>query len=123
MIFLPIWTAAAIGAALGDGVSYWLGVKVGERVFEMWPLSNHPGLLMRGRTFVQRWGAVAVFIGRFFGPLRASVPAAAGILGMPYWHFQMATFVSAFIWAGVLLGIGDFLDLMFEVGIGITGGA
>ena len=51
---------------------------------------------------------LGIFIGRFFGPLRASVPLAAGILEMHYWHFQLANFASAFLWAFVLLFFGDF---------------
>jgi membrane protein DedA with SNARE-associated domain len=46
-------------------------------------------------------------MGRFSGPLRASVPVAAGIFGMPYWRFQLANFSSAFVWAAVLLALGD----------------
>jgi len=53
-------------------------------------------------------------IGRFFGPLRASVPLAAGIFSMPYWQFQIANFSSAFLWAGVLLSIGDVVTLALE---------
>ena len=74
-------------------------------------------------SFVRRWGLAAVFIGRFFGPLRASVPLAAGIFHMPYWHFQLANFTSAFLWAGVLLGIGDVVTIVFEWGLGRMGGA
>jgi membrane protein DedA with SNARE-associated domain len=39
--------------------------------------------------------------------LRASVPLVAGIFRMPFWEFQIANFASAFVWAGVLLTIGD----------------
>ena len=53
-------------------------------------------------------------IGRFFGPLRASVPLAAGIFRMPYWQFQIANFRSAFLWAGVLLSIGDVVTLALK---------
>jgi membrane protein DedA with SNARE-associated domain len=56
---------------------------------------------------VKKWGALAIFIGRFFGPLRASVPLVAGIFEMPFWRFQVANFTSAFVWAAVLLLIGD----------------
>jgi membrane protein DedA with SNARE-associated domain len=56
---------------------------------------------------VKRWGVLAIFIGRFFGPLRASVPLVAGIFRMPFWPFQVANFASAFVWAAVLLTIGD----------------
>ena len=44
-----------------------------------------------------------MFIGRFFGPLRAAVPLVAGIFEMPYWRFQFANFTSAFVWAAMLL--------------------
>jgi len=112
--FWPIWLAGGLGAALGDWLSYWLGMKIGPPIAEMWPLSRHPGLLPKGEAFVRRWGVLAIFIGRFFGPLRASVPLSAGIFRMPYWHFQIANFASALLWVGVLLGIGDVVDAMFE---------
>jgi membrane protein DedA with SNARE-associated domain len=103
----PVLVAAAIGAALGDWLSYWIGVKLGPPVGHVWPLSRHPDLLPKGEAFVKRWGVLAIFIGRFFGPLRASVPLVAGIFRMPFWPFQVANFASAFVWAAVLLTIGD----------------
>ena len=57
---------------------------------------------------------LAIFIGRFFGPLRASVPLVAGIFRMPYWAFQAANFSSAFVWAAVLLTIGDVFTKIFH---------
>ena len=45
--FWPILTAAAIGAALGDWLSYWIGLKLGPAVAHMWPLSRHPELIPR----------------------------------------------------------------------------
>lgn len=55
------------------------------------------------RGLREAWGILAIFIGRFFGPLRASVPPVAGIFEMPYWQFQIANFNSALVWAAVLL--------------------
>jgi membrane protein DedA with SNARE-associated domain len=112
--FWPIWIGAAIGAALGDWLSYWLGIKIGRPIAKIWPLSRHPQLLPNAEAFVHRWGAPAIVIGRFFGPLRASVPLAAGIFRMPYWPFQIANFGSAFFWAGVLLTVGDVVTLALE---------
>src|SRR5882672_9506987 len=105
--FLPVWIAAALGAALGDWLSYWIGLKLEHSVQHIWPLSRHPDLIPRGERFVKKWGALGIFIGRFFGPLRASVPLVAGIFAMPYWRFQLANFSSAFVWAAVLLTLGD----------------
>ena len=80
----PIWLAGSLGAALGDCLSYWVGIKIGPPVAHMWPISRHPELLPKGEAFVARWGVLAIFIGRFFGPLRASVPLVAGIFRMHY---------------------------------------
>src|SRR5580692_9681135 len=112
--FWPILAAGAIGAALGDWLSYWVGLKLGPAVAHMWPLSRHPELIPRGERFVKLWGAFAIMIGRFFGPLRASVPLVAGIFAMPYWQFQAANFISAFIWAAVLLTLGDGISKIIK---------
>jgi membrane protein DedA with SNARE-associated domain len=107
--FWPVWLAGGIGAALGDWVSYWFGFKFKGQVAQMWPLSRYPGLLLRGENFVKAWGVPSIFIGRFFGPLRASVPLAAGIFEMPYWQFQFANFTSGLVWSAVLLLFGDWM--------------
>lgn len=104
--FWPIWVAAAVGAALGDWLSYWLGFTFKDNIAHVWPLSRYPDLLPKGEAFIRRFGVFAVALGRFFGPLRASVPLVAGIFVMPFWPFQVANFGSAFVWAAVLLAPG-----------------
>jgi len=105
--FWPIWVSASLGAAFGDWLSYWIGLKLEHTVANVWPLSRHPDLIPRGEIFMKKWGIPGIFIGRFFGPLRAVVPLIAGIFEMPFWRFQLANFSSAFVWAAVLLTIGD----------------
>ena len=112
--FWPVWIAGGLGAALGDWVSYWFGYRYKEHVAQMWPLSKYPEILPRGAAFVRDWGVPSIFIGRFFGPLRASVPLAAGIFEMSYWRFQIANFVSAMLWSGVLLLFGDVMALLMQ---------
>lgn len=112
--FWPFLVAGALGAGIGDWVSYWIGVKLGPAVAHVWPLSRHPDLIKRGEIFLKRWGVAAIFIGRFFGPLRASVPLVAGIFHMPYGLFQLANFSSAFVWAAVLLKLGDAGSQIFR---------
>jgi membrane protein DedA with SNARE-associated domain len=109
--FWPVWVAGSLGAAFGDWLSYWVGLKLEHSVAHIWPLSRHPDLIPRGEAFMKKWGIPGIFIGRFFGPLRASVPLVAGIFEMPYWRFQFANFTSAFVWAAVLLTLGDGISL------------
>lgn len=107
--FWEIWAAAAIGAALGDWLSYWLGYHYSHDIARLWPLSRHPTLLPRGERFFQRWGTLGIFLGRFFGPLRAALPLVAGICGMPAVPFQIANVTSALVWATGILAPGVVL--------------
>jgi membrane protein DedA with SNARE-associated domain len=45
LIFWTIVAAAAVGAALGDWLSYWVGYHYHTQIQQMWPLKNHPKLL------------------------------------------------------------------------------
>ena len=112
--FWPIWVAGSLGAALGDWLSYWIGRKLEHRVQHIWPLSKYPQLIPKGEEFIRKWGALGIFIGRFSGPLRASVPLVAGIFEMPFWRFQVANFVSAFVWAATLLLLGDVVTKIVQ---------
>src|SRR6476469_6875854 len=112
--FIPVFLAGALGAALGDWLSYWLGRVCKQRIAGMWPFSAHPTLLARGEAFIKKWGALAIVIGRFSGPLRASVPIAAGMLGMPLRSFQTPIFTSALVWVAVLLVLGDVTGIIWQ---------
>ena len=112
--FWSIWIAASVGAALGDWLSYWIGLKLEHAVQNIWPLSRHPQLIPKGEAFITKWGALGIFIGRFLGPLRASVPLVAGIFKMPFWRFQIANFSSAFVWAAVLILLGDVIARVLQ---------
>ena len=117
--FWPIWIAGSIGAALGDWLSYWIGRKLEHTVQHIWPLSRHPDLIPKGEAFIKKWGALGIFIGRFSGRLRASVPLVAGIFEMPFWRFQIANFTSAFVWAAVLLLMGDVVAKGSQADLGV----
>lgn len=110
-IVIP-WGVA--GAAFGDSVSYWIGLYFKERVPRMWPFRDKPEQLERGYEFFRRWGVLSVFIGRFFGPLRAVVPIVAGMMKMTQWKFQVANVISAIVWLPMLLVPGAVAGLYFK---------
>lgn len=104
--FWPVYLAITGGAVLGDATSYWLGRHYGERIFRLWPFSRRPELRRRGEAFFHRHGGKSVFLARFIGPLRAVVPATAGMIAMPHRKFQAFNVLSAVIWAPLLMSPG-----------------
>ncbi|HZT87219.1 MAG TPA: DedA family protein [Stellaceae bacterium] len=104
---VPITIGAIVGAVLGDTLSYWIGRRFGGAVTSIWPFTRHPDMLPNGIRFFQRHGGKSVFIGRFFGPIRAIIPLAAGIMQMPRGWFWFANVASAVVWAPMLLLVGD----------------
>lgn len=108
----PVSAAAAgsVGAILGDAISFWIGRRFGTVIPKVWPFRTHPGALTQGMDFFRRYGWASVFIGRFFGPLRAIVPLAAGMMEMPTAAFYAANILSAVVWAPALLLSGYLLS-------------
>lgn len=98
--------AGIIGGVLGDAISFWLGTRFGPALPGIWPFRHHRAALDQAIAFFQRFGWASVFIGRFFGPLRAIIPLAAGMLKMPPGAFYIANILSAVIWAPALLYSG-----------------
>ena len=107
--FFSSAVAGIVGAVLGDSISFWLGQKFGPLLPGMWPFRKNPAMLQRGMDFFRRYGGASVFIGRFFGPLRAVIPIAAGMMRMPTALFYVANIVSALVWAPALLLSGALI--------------
>ena len=118
--YASILVGAVLGAVLGDSISYWLGRSFGGGIGRLWPFSRHPDVLPKGTLFFARHGGKSVFMGRFFGPIRAVIPLAAGIMQMPRGRFWFANVTSALVWAPMLLLVGD---LVGEVGDRLIGSA
>ena len=107
--FFSSAVAGIAGAVLGDSISFWLGQKFGPLLPGIWPFRNNPAMLQRGTDFFRRYGGASVFIGRFFGPLRAVIPIAAGMMRMPTALFYVANIASAIVWAPALLLSGALI--------------
>jgi membrane protein DedA with SNARE-associated domain len=105
--YWPVLAGAIIGAVLGDSVSFWLGRRYGGGLCRIWPFTRNPDLLPNGMRFFAKHGGKSVFIGRFFGPVRAVIPLAAGVLRMPRGLFWLANVTSAIVWAPMLVFAGD----------------
>lgn len=103
---LPVYFWGVAGAVLGDWVSFAVGRKVGPAIYRRRPLNRHRAIVARARIFFRRFGFLAVFLGRFLGPIRATVPLVAGVMQMEKRPFQTANILSALIWVPAILAPG-----------------
>jgi membrane protein DedA with SNARE-associated domain len=102
----PLWVgiAASSGAIIGDSVGYALGRRFGQRIFgwagEKFPGHFSPDKVGRAQALFERYGAWAVFFGRFVALLRILSGPLAATMGMHYGKFLLANAAGGITWAG-----------------------
>lgn len=101
-----VFMGCLIGAVIGDAVSYWLGRRLGVRFLRRPMFAPHRRRVAWTRLYCRRYGMMSIFVGRFFGPLRAFVPVMMGILGMRERQFQFANVASGVVWVAAMLAPG-----------------
>lgn len=110
---VPLALASSLGAGCGFWLSYWLGLVLGPHVGDYWPFKRNPHWLVWGHAFFEKWGALGVFLGHFFPPARGAIATVAGVVRMPFIHFQLANWVASFIWGfAVLYSAGRIAELV-----------
>jgi membrane-associated protein len=95
----PVLASAAAGAALGDGLAFWVGHRSQRDILNAWPMSRYPTIIAQSEAFFGRFGTLAVLFGRFVPPIRAFVPVTAGALGMAPLRFYAVNIAAVLLWA------------------------
>ncbi len=112
---------AAIGAFAGDGISYWIGRRWGDRLRGVWPFSRYPQLLDRGETLFRRNAFKSILIARYVGAVRPFVPAIAGMLKMPASRYVQASGIASLSWAVLFLLPGWVLGEAYDAVAAVAG--
>jgi membrane protein DedA with SNARE-associated domain/membrane-associated phospholipid phosphatase len=102
--YLEVWgviLAAAGGAIVGDTLGYELGRWGGRPFLERYGHVLHlkPHHLARAGAFGARYGAKAVFLGRFIAILRTYSAFLAGVSRLPYPRFLLFNATGGIAWA------------------------
>ena len=96
-------------ALTGDNVNYWIGRKVGPKVFQRersrW---FNPAYLARAHDFYERHGGKTIILARFIPIIRTYAPFVAGIGAMPYLRYLSFCIVAAVVWVVSLCLAGYF---------------
>ncbi len=116
---IPTMAWSAVGAMVGDTISFLIGSHYHQRLRVLWPLKRYPALVNRGVDFFCRHGGKSVFMARFVGPVRPIVPAIAGMMDMNLGRFLLVDIVASVLWAPTFIlpgmAFGASLGLAAEV--------
>ncbi|GBG96295.1 DedA family protein [Lactococcus termiticola] len=95
-------------AFLANLLNYEIGRKFGNVIPKHPKLSKFlkPEYLEEAHKFFEKWGAWAIFLGRFMPIIRTVVPFVAGTGRMPHKKFVLFNFLGGFSWVIVTLGAG-----------------
>jgi membrane-associated protein len=99
----------SIAAILGDTVNYWIGAKLGPRIFrgENVRFLNRKHL-ERTHEFYERYGGKTIIIARFVPIVRTFAPFVAGMGQMTYRKFMSFNVVGGLVWIVSFLVLGYF---------------
>jgi membrane protein DedA with SNARE-associated domain len=112
---------AALGAFAGDGISYWVGRRWGDRLRGFWPFSKYPQLLDRGETMFRRNAFKSILVARYVGAIRPFVPAIAGMMKMPLSRYIQASGIASLSWAVLFLAPGWVLGEAYDAVAAVAG--
>ncbi len=109
---------SALGAFLGDNLSYLLGRRFGPRVERRFFRGEKGARRPRRRAWaersLQRFGMQLIVVCRFFPGGRTAVTLCCGIVGYPRRRFVVATAAAGLIWASYSFFIGRLGGKAFQ---------
>jgi len=111
-----VLVVGVISAVAGDNVGYWLGRRYGQTAVERvadW-LGRGSERMASMRHFVARYGALAVFLARFFPGLRFMAGPLAGASGLGLRPFFVANVLGAAVFVPYGVGLG------YAIGYGLN---
>jgi membrane protein DedA with SNARE-associated domain len=98
---LSLWVLMVVvvaAAVVGPVVGYWIGWRLGDRLFAVRVLRRIPGGVDRTRAVLRDRGGPGVLIGRFVAIVRALMPAAAGAAPVRFSVFLRYNLIGGVIW-------------------------
>lgn len=93
---------------LGDSLNYWLGSRVGTRVFDGRFRFLGPQQQQLTQQFFAKYGDKAIILARFVPLMRSFVPFLSGMGFMAYGRFILFNIVGNVIWVIICLFGGYF---------------
>ena len=99
------WTAAI----LGDQCNFMIGHFFGKKIIASGKVkAMTPERIKKSEDFLDKWGHLAIFLGRFFPFIRTFVPFIAGMGGMHWRNFVIFNVLGGITWSTLFTLLGYF---------------
>lgn len=97
-----------VAATLGDNIGYFIGRRGGRPLLDRWKrfFRIDDEDIRAGEEFLNRRGAVAIFIARFIAGMRIVAGPMAGVLCMEWRRFLLANAAGAAVWVTTIALVG-----------------
>jgi membrane protein DedA with SNARE-associated domain len=106
LIVLTVVTATLAGSTILFTLSKKLGRKILEKHGRRIKIT--PEKIRKIEKWFEKYGPLAIVIGRLIPGLRIVTPIVAGLFGVSYKSFWIYTALAALIWANIYFVIGRF---------------
>jgi membrane-associated protein len=97
-----------VAAIAGDNINYWVGRKLGIKLFERFNKLLKREYLEKTQKFYEKHGGKTIILARFFPIIRTFSPFVAGLGKMEYSRFVMNDIAGGIIWISVFVFGGFF---------------
>jgi membrane-associated protein len=101
-----------LAAVLGDTVNYWIGNKVGMKLFDMQCSFVKKDHLEKTHEYFEKYGGFTIVIARFIPFIRTFAPFLAGVGKMPYRWFLSYNIIGGILWISAFTLAGFFFGQM-----------
>jgi len=101
--------AAWVAAILGDQCNFMIGHFFGRKIVASGKVkAMTPERVKKTEDFLDKWGHLAIFLGRFFPFIRTFVPFLAGMGGMHWKNFVIFNILGGVCWSTLFTLLGYF---------------
>jgi membrane-associated protein len=108
---MDVWLLMAlliVAAVTGNTLNYWIGQKVGHKVFTHDYKWLDKTALHKTHAFFEKHGGKTIILSRFVPIVRTFAPFVAGVSDMSFARFQFFNITGAILWVVSLVGAGYF---------------